>query len=1048
MPRRRVKPRAANVPPGVGLRRALEWNHRAIKCVAFDPALQQLAGGGLDGTVTLWDTADGKRLRTFEWRRGPFEWQRSEIASVAFDPAGRRLASGSANGTVTLWDTATGELIRTFPAQSGNVASVAFHPTGHMLASGAADGTVNLWNTNDGTLLRTFRGPRSEVVSVVFDPIGHTLARASADGTVILWDILDGTVPRLFERHRSPVSSVGFEPAGRMLAIGSLDNTVKLWDIPNSKLRRILEGHRGSVVAMSFHQRRPLFATMGWDDTIRIWSSETWDVVAVIQRHARYRFRGLSFHPSLPHLAAAGARLSLYELDLDVLFGERQRSRLSRSVRYVNAKVVLVGDTGVGKTGLSLVLSGRPFEPTDSTAGRQVLALGNTEDELPGERRRTRETLLWDLAGQPGYRVIHQLHLSEVAVALVVFDARSETDPLAGVVHWDRALRAAHQRGGDEAVPLTKLIVSARADRGGVPVSKQRLDTLIKEFDFAGYYATSAKEGWQIEELRAAIERAIRWDELPTVTSSELFATIKSHLLEVKNTGRLLAPAGQLFDEFARQHPEAMAEDDDLRADFDVCIGRLENRDLIRRLSFGDYVLLQPELLDAYASAMVIAAKNEPDGLGSIDEETALTGQFYVPEDQKIADHKQEQLLLHATVEELVRYGLALRESAADGRYLAFPSQLNRDYAEAPDPPGKAVAVSFEGPTQSIYATLAVRLGHSQLFETARTEMWRNAVVFTARAGGKCGIYLYEFGEGRARLLLFFDGATEETRFHFEEYVLAHVGRRALCGTVQFVRLFVCGNCGTAVPDPYVEALRSQGKDVFSCPCGGTVTIIDRRETLARRYTSQVEAMDLAADRQRDFDAFVLSANAETHSSRFVEWAGDERVTLAIVFTDVVDSTDLGERMRDERMYEIRQSHFAQSRKLIAQHKGYEIRTIGDSVMAAFRSVAAALDYARALCGDRGPPQLRIRAGIHIGPLQIEEGDVFGRTVNFAARVVGAIKGAEIWLSEQAKADIDGLGARRHQELRWRRHENMELKGFAGAFALWSVSDTLSASAQ
>jgi hypothetical protein len=124
---------------------------------------------------------------------------------------------------------------------------------------------------------------------------------------------------------------------------------------------------------------------------------------------------------------------------------------------------------------------------------------------------------------------------------------------------------------------------------------------------------------------RSSFMRAIPWDELPTVTSSELFATIKSYLLEVRKTSQLLAPAGQLFVDFARQHPEAVAEDNDLRADFDVCIGRLENRDLIRRLSFGDYVLLQPELLDAYASALVIAAKNEPDGLGSIDEETAVS---------------------------------------------------------------------------------------------------------------------------------------------------------------------------------------------------------------------------------------------------------------------------------------------------------------------------------------------------------------------------------------------------------------------------------------
>ncbi len=293
------------------------------------------------------------------------------------------------------------------------------------------------------------------------------------------------------------------------------------------------------------------------------------------------------------------ARLSLYELDLDVLLGERQHSPATHTVHYVNAKVVLVGDTGVGV----------PFKPPNSTAGRQVSVLGSTEDELPGERKRTREALLWDLAGQPGYRVIHQLHLSEVTVALVVFDARSETDPLAGVVHWDRALRAAHQRQGEEAVPLTKLLVSARADRGGVPVSKERLDALIKEFDFAAYYATSAKEGWLVEELRAAIERAIPWHELPTVNSSELFATIKSSLLEVKNTGRLLAPVSQLFDEFARRHPEVIVEDNDLRADFDVCIGRLENRDLIRPLSFGDYVMLQPVLLEAYASALVIAAK-------------------------------------------------------------------------------------------------------------------------------------------------------------------------------------------------------------------------------------------------------------------------------------------------------------------------------------------------------------------------------------------------------------------------------------------------------
>ncbi|MBI4662386.1 MAG: hypothetical protein HY735_26500 [Verrucomicrobia bacterium] len=45
---------------------------------------------------------------------------------------------------------------------------------------------------------------------------------------------------------------------------------------------------------------------------------------------------------------------------------------------------------------------------------------------------------------------------------------------------------------------------------------------------------------------------------------------------------------------------------------------------------------------------------------------------------------------------------------------------------------------------------------------------------------------------------------------------------------------------------------------------------------------------------------------------------------------------------RCEAMNEVRQAHFAQSRKLIGKFQGREIKTIGDSFMAAFKSVDAA----------------------------------------------------------------------------------------------------------
>jgi len=286
-------------------------------------------------------------------------------------------------------------------------------------------------------------------------------------------------------------------------------------------------------------------------------------------------------------------------------------------------------------------------------------------------------------------------------------------------------------------------------------------------------------------------------------------------------------------------------------------------------------------------------------------------------------------------------------------------------------------------------------------------------------------------------LTLFFDEqASLETRFHFEEYVLAHAKRKALDGTVELVRFFVCSNAHP-VPDEYVKLLLGQGKKEFACPCGAIVSLAEPKERIC--FKSKVEAMDRSADRHRDFDAFVVSAKGEMSTSSFREWAGGERVTLAIVFTDVVGSTALGEELRDEAMNEIRRRHFDQSRKLIEMFNGREIKTLGDGFMAAFRSAGAALNYAMALQKDTGHPQIRVRAGIHVGPLQVEEGDVFGGTVNFAARVVGKFKGEEICLSDRAKEDIDRLGAAEHKRLKWQRHEGMDMKGFPGTFTLWSM---------
>jgi hypothetical protein len=182
---------------------------------------------------------------------------------------------------------------------------------------------------------------------------------------------------------------------------------------------------------------------------------------------------GLAFHPVAPVLATLGeddSVIRIWDLDFATFLSA---SPATPTVYYTNAKVVLLGDSGVGKSGLALALTRQPFVPTESTHGRHIWMFDSRESELGDGRRETRETILWDLAGQPGYRLIHQLHLKEVAVALIVFDARSETDPFAGVRHWDRALRQARCVQGNAVPPLKKVLVAARMDRGGIGVKSR-----------------------------------------------------------------------------------------------------------------------------------------------------------------------------------------------------------------------------------------------------------------------------------------------------------------------------------------------------------------------------------------------------------------------------------------------------------------------------------------------------------------------------------------------------------------------------------------------
>ena len=851
----------------------------SISSIAWSPNGLTLASGQSSRSIELWDVHTGQLVHTLN---SPY----SHSSSLAWSPDGSALVSvASDRHDIQLWSTQTWELLRTLATGNApalirfprnDISSLAWSPGGLTLAvaSPRTDG-IQLWDTQTWELAYTLTGHRRGA-RIAWSPDGETLASTSADRAVLLWDPKTGRQSGSLEGHTAVVLCIAFSCDSRLFASKSSDNTIRLWRTDTWETIAVLnESSNGtfssSFVGLAFHPKMAnVLATLGAEDTvIRIWDL---DVAALLSSSpgASLTKTGVMVSTSEPTVGISPPpSYASFEQEKDhqqamptqPLVDSSSGSDTAHeppsvaaspylSVRYTNAKVILVGDSGVGKSGLSLVLIGQPFAPTESTHGRFVWTFDSQEIYLGGGRKETRETLLWDLAGQPSYRLIHQLHLNEVTVALVIFDARSETDPFAGVYHWDRALRQTRRIQGSSALPMKKFLVAARIDRGGTGVSAERVRSLVNELGFDGFFETSAKEGRNITALAKAIREAINWEALPFIISTELFQQIKAFLVTEKEAGQLLSPADDLYQTFLRSDP-ALAKIKDLRAQFDTCIGRVETGGLIRRLSFGNLVLLQPEMLDTYTSALVNAVKEEPDGLGSVAEQQARAGNFPIPIEQRLKNKHQEQLLLIAMVEDLLRYEIALREHADDGPYLVFPSQSTRENPDLPNPEGKAVIFSFAGPVLNVYATLAVRLSHSGLFK--KQELWRNAVTYTTRLGGTYGIFLQNSGEGQAELTLFFDkSAREETRFHFEEYIAAHLQRYALPESILRRPIFICPTCSMRLDDVQVTYRRQRGYNWMTCGiCDTKVSLLDKEERLVVQ-PSLIQQMNTAADIARD----------------------------------------------------------------------------------------------------------------------------------------------------------------------------------------------------
>jgi len=208
------------------MRRRLLGHSHFVQDVIISSDGQFALSGSWDGTLRLWNLANGQTSRRFEGHS-------KDVLSVAFSSDNRQIVSGSRDKSIKLWNT-LGECKFTIPDEDGHkewVSCVRFSPstTNPLIVSCGWDGLVKVWNLANCKLRTNLVGHTGYLNTVTVSPDGSLCASGGKDGVAMLWDLNEGK--RLYSLEANDIiHSLVFSP-NRYWLCAATEKCIKIWDL-------------------------------------------------------------------------------------------------------------------------------------------------------------------------------------------------------------------------------------------------------------------------------------------------------------------------------------------------------------------------------------------------------------------------------------------------------------------------------------------------------------------------------------------------------------------------------------------------------------------------------------------------------------------------------------------------------------------------------------------------------------------------------------------------------------------------------------------------
>jgi class 3 adenylate cyclase len=155
-----------------------------------------------------------------------------------------------------------------------------------------------------------------------------------------------------------------------------------------------------------------------------------------------------------------------------------------------------------------------------------------------------------------------------------------------------------------------------------------------------------------------------------------------------------------------------------------------------------------------------------------------------------------------------------------------------------------------------------------------------------------------------------------------------------------------------------------------------------------------------------------------------------------VLLTDIVDSTPTLERVGATEWQRLLNAQFEQARRALDRHRGLEVATTGDGMLATFDSAARAIRASAEMHDAAATLDLRLRAGVHTGEIEHVPGNIRGLAVHLVSRVAAAAQPGETLVSSVAMGLVEAA------DIVFEDRGAHQLKGVTGARQLYAARVT------